>query len=74
MTKWTGLNKSDVEVSTTNYEFVHGRKPRGSGRWVFEIEGFPQCPATFTGTYTEAKRAAVTQATHLGAQRVSVGS
>jgi len=27
-----------IEFITTNYEFSHGRKPRGNGGWVFDIE------------------------------------
>lgn len=74
MPKATGLNKSDIEVSTVNYQYLNGRKPRGFGRWVFELEGFPQFPIVFTGKYTEAKQYAVTQATHMGARCVIVGS
>ena len=28
-----------VEFSTEEFEFSHGRKPRGTGHWLFEITG-----------------------------------
>jgi len=28
-----------IEIKTSQYEFSHGKKPRGPGAWAFEIEG-----------------------------------
>ncbi len=28
-----------MKVITDNYEFIHGRKPRGDDRWVFFFDG-----------------------------------
>jgi len=42
-----------IEFITTNYEFSHGRKPRGNGGWVFDIE------AEWPGCYGETYRAQV---------------
>ena len=31
--------KTKMEVSTTQYEFSHGKKPRGFGTWGFFFDG-----------------------------------
>jgi hypothetical protein len=45
---------------TTEYEFSHGKRPRGYGSWGFQrLDGDPNVPADEywrLGTYTEAKR------------------
>lgn len=49
-----------VEVKTTHYEFAHGRKPRGTGLWMFH--GYNDRSGRtfeFNGTYSEAKKEAV---------------
>lgn len=49
-----------VEISTTRYERIHRRKPRGFTLWYFRMpDGW-----TFsqTGTYESAKRAAAAHA------------
>jgi len=28
-----------MKINTTEYEFSHGKKPRGYGLWVFEVTG-----------------------------------
>ena len=58
------------ELKTTEYQFSHGRQPRGYGSWAFEIKGGSETEAKvewFKGTYTEAKAQAikVAKARHL---------
>lgn len=65
-----------VIVSTSAYEFAHGRKPRGAGQWAFIIDGnvsvpFWSVPRT---PYSEAKAQAVEYAKRKGATRVEVGT
>ncbi len=46
-----------IRFSTTEFEYSHGRKPRGKGHWMFEVEGhadWVECGGSFT--LTEAKR------------------
>jgi hypothetical protein len=53
-----------AEFNTTEYEFAHGRKPRGSGTWAFTPHfGWGSCPTAplegivwVTDTYANAKR------------------
>lgn len=69
-----------MNVSTSNYEFTHGRKPRGEGYWAFQfytggkdtIEWAP----TFhmERTYSAAKKWAIARAKELGADRVAVAT
>ena len=43
---------------TTEYEFSHGRKPRGTGTWAFaDADDGPDCEPYFihAASYTEAK-------------------
>jgi hypothetical protein len=71
-----------VRVSTTDYEFVHGKKPRGTGHWFFYIMEKVAMPelaeieATFfvTGTYAEATKEAKKIAKNIGASEVKVGA
>jgi hypothetical protein len=53
-----------AEFNTTQYEFAHGRKPRGSGTWAFTPhfgwaygDGWrPKGIVWVTDTYANAKR------------------
>lgn len=75
-----------IAFSTTAYEFAHGRKPRGEGRWAFEflaIRALPRggvgmvwgAPVFFSGTFAVAKREAMAHARALGGvMEVRVGS
>jgi hypothetical protein len=50
----------EVEFSTSRYEWVHGRKPRGYSLWYFRMpDGFTFCQE---GTFTQAKQAAAAHA------------
>jgi len=45
-----------MHIKTENYEWTHGRKPRGDGHWAFEIKLFMGDVLQFRvpGTYSEA--------------------
>lgn len=67
-----------IEISTTSYEFVHGRKPRGRGYWVFFFDGqthvddgFYSRPAQL---YSAALTDALTYARAKGHHKVTVGA
>jgi hypothetical protein len=48
-----------VEFNTDNYEFTHGRKPRGHGAWAFVPKHLWDNDLHWeTGIYSEAKRKA----------------
>jgi len=48
-----------VTTNTREYQFSHGRKPRGHGFWMFRISGLLY---QGTGSYTEIKAEAVRRA------------
>lgn len=56
--------KGKVEINTSEFQFAHGRKPRGKGLWAFYLPDDPD-PAFFNGLYSEAAR----QAKVLAAER-----
>jgi hypothetical protein len=63
-----------VEFSTTEYEFSHGRKPRGEGCWVFFAKGNrAKWLSTSNQTYGEAKKRARAWAVEQGVSVVVVG-
>jgi hypothetical protein len=52
---------SRFEFSTTDYEWAHGREPRGRGSWAFSLERNPDVSADTvlwspSMTFTDAKR------------------
>lgn len=52
-----------IEFNTTQYEFSHGKQPRGRGSWAFEFEDSPDAwfaPGSLT--IGEAKKAARAEA------------
>lgn len=61
-----------IEVSTSNYEFSHGKKPKGSGGWMFSPHKNPdmktQKDDVFSthGSYTDAKKKAAAWAKDKG--------
>ena len=64
-----------VRVITTEYEFVHGKKPRGTGRWFFSIkEGAVDAAIFMTGTYSEATKGAKKFARSVGVSEIQVGA
>lgn len=62
-----------TRVETSEYEFSHGRTPRGKGQWAFSFDGIAGIFWTH-GTYTEAKAEARREARRLGATKITVGS
>jgi len=66
---------ASVEVSTREYEFAHGRAPRGVGNWAFFVAGnAAREPFWFNGSYGQARVAAVRHFAALGVTDVVVGS
>lgn len=75
-----------MTISTTNYEFTWGRKPRGKGVWAFQffkdgkdtIKFFEE--SDFEGdcwgeqTYAKAAKWAIRHAKLIGADRVAVAT
>lgn len=61
-----------VTVSYFKYICAHRKCPKGYGAWAFDMGD----KDTFfhTGTFTEAKRAAVKEAKRRGVDAISVGS
>ncbi len=68
--------KSQTYVDTVGYEFAHGQRPRGEGRWGFHpnnrVDSLSPEVFWFTGLYGVAKREAVKHFTRLGHTLVHV--
>jgi hypothetical protein len=62
-----------VEFSTTEYQFSHGKQPRGYGSWAFFF-GSETEPQWHTGTFSEGKKFARAYAVAKGHRFVRVGS
>ncbi len=70
-----------MTISTSNYEFTHGRKPRGKGSWAFQffigrtdtIEFAPRVDVR-PMSYRDAKAWAIRHAKAIGADRVAVAT
>jgi hypothetical protein len=58
-----------IEFSTSRYEHLHGRKPRGYGLWYFRMPD----GRTFVhpGCYHESRRAVAAQARRVAADAVT---
>lgn len=54
------LHARKPEIVTMDFEFAHGKKPKGYGMWAFATRRNPLISSIFyfTGNYGEAKRAA----------------
>lgn len=53
--------RTPAYVITRYYERVHGKKPRGRGRWVFQVEGdtplgTETAVVILAGRYSEARQ------------------
>ena len=71
------MTKYHFRFSTSQYEFVHGKKPRGYGHWAFFFDGQTDVERAFFSTYTsfgEAKKQAVAYARKHNHRDVEVGS
>lgn len=56
--------------SADNYEWTHGRKPRGFGLWMFEVDVDGEIELVDErGSYGEAKKKAMKRARFLAAGR-----
>ena len=73
------LNQANTEVKkmrveTNKYFASHGKNPKGFGGWWFEflMGGIDFMQFEFTGSYTDAKKAAVAKARANGATVVRV--
>lgn len=65
-----------ITVNTFDYEFSHGRSPRGRGHWAFFFDRRARIEDAYwvEGYYTEAKRLARLEAQRRGVCEVFVGS
>ena len=67
-----------IEVrGKARYEWTHGKKPRGYGRWAFYLGDdyqFLGTPFFFTGTFTEACKQAKELAKREGYRVITVGT
>lgn len=68
-----------VTFNTREYEFSHGKKPRGRGSWAFFFDDKTNNVADAfwtpgSTTYAEAKKMAKAEAVRRGARDVTVGS
>ena len=62
-----------MTVSTTQYEWTWGKKPRGHGNWWF-FSNDEKWSYRFHGTFTEAKKAALAVAKQAGIYSIKVGT
>jgi hypothetical protein len=66
-----------IEVDTSEFEFAHGKKPRGRGGWAF---GFTRRATledlywTHNATYSEATKLAKAKARELGVHTIHLQS
>ena len=66
-----------VRVSTREFEWAHGRKPKGTGNWAFHFKndaGTTVHTEFWFGQFTFARRCAVDAAKECGVSTVEVGS
>ena len=66
----------NARIDTTQYEAAHGRKPRGTGNWFFFFDNDRDVMNAFQayGSYTNAKKQAIVEATSRGVSIIHVGS
>jgi hypothetical protein len=67
---------SSVTIDTTDYKFANGRAPRGHGSWAFFPDRCQRLHTAIwkTGTYSEAKAAAITEARTRGIHTLYLGT
>lgn len=63
-----------IEISTTDYQFSHGKEPRGTGQWAFIFDGNYDEPYWAYGSYTQASNDARKLAVAKGFTKIAVGS
>jgi hypothetical protein len=63
------------QSSVRDFEFAHGRKPRGNGEWCFTLHRNGSSTREFvSGTFTDAKQQAMRLARDLGCDVVTLDS
>jgi hypothetical protein len=60
-----------IEFSTTQYQFSHGKQPRGYGYWGFFFDGESE-PQFYTGKFSDAKKTARAYAVTKGHVKIEV--
>jgi hypothetical protein len=70
------ISLSRIEISVGEYEFNHGAKPRGRGRWAFYFGGAdaPWWPEGGSMLYSEACAKARVEAKRRGTYQVKLGT
>lgn len=58
-----------MTISTTTYEWIYGKAPRGFGMWAFKIGNEEKF---FTGKYAECKKQAIAYAKENGEHYIEV--
>jgi hypothetical protein len=61
-------------VDTTEYEFAHGKKPRGYGRWAFLMACNKMDVVFYTGKYRDCLKKAKAKAKASGYAGIAVGA
>ena len=70
-----GTEMTKAQVKTEQFEWAHGRKPRGYGMWAFELKKGQESKMIFvTANYAEARANAQRQASDFGASIIVVGA
>lgn len=69
----------DIQVNTTQYQFSHGKAPRGRGTWCFELDApghgnRSELYMVSCELYSNALREAKAYAKEQGWTRVTVGA
>lgn len=67
------MKAKDVVVSTSEFEFSHGKAPKGFGNWFFHFGSF-ESGFWVRDTFSKAKSKARTVAAQRGQRVVNVGS
>jgi hypothetical protein len=60
-----------ITVNTTQFEFSHGKAPKGRGSWAFKLGARAEL-FWHNGTFTEARKAAKAEARRVGVHWVEV--
>jgi hypothetical protein len=66
-----------MKISTENYEFAHGKKPRGTGMWAFDFRRNGAWTTEFaplSWTYSQAASWARLEGRRMGADYIQAAS
>jgi hypothetical protein len=61
-----------VRFDTTQFQFAHGRAPRGFGQWAFDFGTGPEFVPTGACSFADARKWAVRRARVLNVRTVQV--